>query len=66
MPTAHISGLILAILPNKKITQAWLVVEMGPGTKHPSREPGIGRARNEFILMSKAISQPGMVMHIGT
>lgn len=33
-----------------------------PGTKHPSRDPGIELAENEFILMSKTISQPGMVM----
>lgn len=46
--------------------KVWLVVETGPGTKHPSREPGIGLARNKFILMSKAISQLGMVMHIDT
>lgn len=37
---------------------------MGPGTKHPSL--GIGLARNEFILMSKNISQLGMVTHIST
>lgn len=40
--------------------------DMGPGTKHPSRDLGIGLARNEFILMSKNISQLGMVTHIST
>lgn len=39
---------------------------MGPGTEHPSRDLGIGLARNEFILMSKNISQLGMVTHIST
>lgn len=32
--------------------------DTGPGTKHPSRDLGIGLARNEFILMSKKKKQP--------